>query len=121
MGIIMKAACDSCGYEKELFTGGGKLDCSLETIMKLLPDDKQQTLSEAVEHGAKRIAVNREPCACIFCGEIYAVPVVSYIIDGEERTVCGACPSCKQTGYVPPSLCPGCGEKLSLIRMGLWD
>lgn len=121
MGIIMKAMCESCGFEKELYTGGGKRDCSIDTILAALPEAEQQTLSKAVKLGAKCISINREPCSCAACKEIYTVPVVTYTIDGKGCSICGACPKCKKKGYEMPVFCPDCGAKLSVSQTGLWD
>ena len=39
MGTIMKAECADCGFEKELFIGGGKMDCNIEAIMDALSEN----------------------------------------------------------------------------------
>jgi len=121
MGIIMKAECVSCGFEKELYTGGGKQDCNIEIIMATLPEAEQNILSEAQKLGATQISIDRKPCACVSCGEIYAVPVVSYVINGEEHSICGVCPMCKKKEYTPLICCPDCRAELSVSEIGLWD
>ena len=121
MGIIIKADCIGCGFEKELHTGGGIQDCNLETIMSVLPEDEQKVLSEAIKQGASRITINREPCSCSVCKEVYAVAVVSYTLNGDEHTVCGVCPSCRSKEHTKLSICPVCQGALSLSEAGLWD
>ncbi|MBP1549428.1 MAG: hypothetical protein J6A05_05430 [Oscillospiraceae bacterium] len=121
MGTIMTVGCNNCGFEKELYTGVGRSDCSLETIMAALTEVDQKMLSEAAQHGATRISIDRIPCSCTSCGEIYAVPIVSYFMNGEEHTICGVCPSCQQKNYSTLNGCPGCKSELSVRKTGLWD
>lgn len=121
MGTIMKAKCVYCGFEKELFIGGGKMDCNIETIMDALSEREQQELSKAIQLGATRISIDRMPCACVSCGAIHAVPVVSYTMNGEKKKLCGACPTCGKTEYTTLSLCPECKKELAVSETGLWD
>ena len=121
MGTIMTVECNNCEFEKELYIGVGKSDCNFETIMASLPEAEQQILSEAAQHGATRISIDRIPCSCTSCGEIYVIPIVSYFINGEEHSICGACPSCHQKDFSTLSYCPGCSSELSVRKTGLWD
>lgn len=82
MGKILKAVCSECGFEKDIFEGGGIKDSDLENILAELSEKGKKTLSEAVQLGAVQISINREPCSCTSCRNIYAVPVVSYVLNG---------------------------------------
>ena len=121
MGKIIKVQCLQCGFEKQIFSGGGLMDCNIETILKELPQDGQRTLSDAVKHGASRISITREPCSCDSCGEIYAVPIVNYTLNNTLNELFGICPKCSEKKRNPPSKCPVCGKVLSLNEEGLWD
>ncbi len=121
MGTIMKAECVYCGFEKELFIGGGKMDCSIDSIMDALSENEQKELAEVMQLGATRISIDRKPCTCVSCGEIYAVPIVSYTINGDKNTICGVCPACEKKEYTTLRLCPECKKELAVSETGLWD
>lgn len=121
MGTIIKAECIGCGFESVLYTGGGRSDCNIETIMSALNEENQQALSEALSLGAARISIDRKPCSCSSCRNVYAVPVVTYIIDGEEQSISGVCPSCGNKKHKELCSCPECGADLSIAETGLWD
>lgn len=121
MGQIIKAKCLQCGFEKDIFAGGGRMDCNMDTILSALPKDEQNILSEAVKQGAIRLAIDRKPCSCASCGEIYTVPIVSYTLNNTDHELRGECPICGEKKSAPPDICSECGAELSLANAGLWD
>ena len=124
MGVVYRAECKNCGYSKRLFAGGGRNDCMPPKIGRELSEEKQALLKEIISNGAKRVIINRIICACKDCGEIYALPIVSYTLDGEQHELKGDCPKCSSENAkavennVP---CPICKAEITLTQAGLWD
>ena len=83
MGIVYTAKCENCGYVKQLYAGGGRMDCTLSAFLKELPEEKQEILKKSVSDGA-RASITRNKCVCDDCGEIYAVPVVMIELNGKK-------------------------------------
>lgn len=126
MGQIIQLHCLQCGFEKELFVGGGMLDCELKTIHKVLPEKGKRMLAAAASYGADQFSITRKLCVCDSCGAIYALPVVSYNMKGISQELCGLCPNCGAEGNlkwnkdeVPP--CPNCGSGMTQQETGRWD
>lgn len=126
MGKIIRLHCPQCGYEKELFVGGGMLDCELKTILNVLPEEGKRMLAAAANYGANQFSVTRKFCVCDSCGTIYALPVVSYNMKGICQEIYGVCPNCGAEGntrwnenQVPP--CPDCGGEMTQRETGHWD
>ncbi len=125
MGQIVRITCSKCGFEKDIFSGGGRNDCNMDAILMALPDDEKQMLVDASEQGATKIVIDRKPCECRLCGEIYAAPVVTYTLMEAVCEIRGRCPNCgkqSQTPQInPPEKCPKCGDNVSLNFVGHWD
>lgn len=124
MGSILRGVCSKCGYQAELFTGGGLLDCNAETALAAAPGD--DALARALKAGA-RFQIDRDPALCKRCQRIFTVPYVTYWPPGgESRHTAAACPVCAglltryraSTGTVP---CPVCGQDITLSQTGHWD
>lgn len=123
MGIVYTAKCEICGYVKQLYAGGGRMDCTLSAFLKELPEEKQEILKKAVSDGA-RASITRNKCVCDDCGEIYAVPVVMIELNGKKDSLNGICPKCSSENYTEidnKAACPVCKEQITLERTGLWD
>ncbi|MBQ5320030.1 MAG: hypothetical protein J6K17_13120 [Oscillospiraceae bacterium] len=121
MGKILRAACSECGFEKDIFEGGGINDCNLDAILTELSENGQKILYEAVQNGAVQISINRIPCSCVSCGNIYAIPIVNYTLNGNTHTVSGQCPECNEEKYASAINCPNCKKIITLEETGIWD
>lgn len=126
MGEIIQVHCAQCGFNKELFIGGGLLDCEWKTILDALPQDGKRMLSAAAGYGANQFGITRRISVCDSCGAVYALPVVSYNIKGLDQELYGICPQCSAPGSgkrrnskILP--CPDCGNELTQQETGHWD
>lgn len=124
MGNILQLTCRHCGYQAELFVGGGLRDCYPETALAAASGD--QSLAEALHRGA-RFQIDRAIAVCARCRRLFAAPYVTWWPEGEEsRHTAVACPDCNNlltrfaagADRVP---CPVCGHTLPLTRRGHWD
>lgn len=89
-----------------------------------LPESKQEQLKNALAEGAARASINRVPCVCKECGEIFALPVVKYTLDGKQNELKGSCPVCSSDicGSIENNaVCPECKSELDVVQTGLWD
>lgn len=125
MGQIIQVHCTHCGFEKNIFVGGGLLDCELETIFTALPEDGQDMLIAAANDGVRQFSITRKLSVCDSCGAVYALPIVSYSLDGIQHELYGICPQCGMTGNewnqneILP--CPDCGSEMTWKQAGHWD
>jgi len=124
MGTILRAACAKCGYQTELFTGGGLRDCYPETALAAAPNDL--SLAEALRRGA-RFQIDRAAAVCSRCRKLFAMPYVTYWPEGgESRHTAAACPDCNNlltrlSAAAESVSCPVCGQTILLTRSGHWD
>lgn len=124
MGRIQRVACSQCGYQTELYTGGGLRDCHPETALATAPND--QSLAEALHRGA-RFQIDRSIAVCGKCRKLLAVPYITYWPEGEEsRHTAAACPDCNNlltrlSAAADSVSCPVCGRTLLLTQLGHWD
>lgn len=86
----------------------------------------QCILSKAIDEGAIQISVTRKICSCDFCGELYALPIVSYLFNGIEHKLYASCPHCSRAGTDKRKentifVCPECGEIVEQQYAGHWD
>lgn len=126
MGQIIQVHCGRCGFEKKLYVGGGLADCEMETIMAALPEREQRVLDVAVREGASQISITRRLCVCSSCGAVYALPVVSCILKGQQGELYGVCPQCGESGNAEweedeALPCPVCRNGLTRQQTGHWD
>lgn len=124
MGILYTAECKKCAYSKKLFTGGGRGDCMPSAYMNELSESCQIKLKNALAEGAVRASVNRIPCLCKDCGEIFTLPVVKYTLKGEQKELKDCCPTCSSENYgliEDKAVCPQCKAEIVLVQTGLWD
>lgn len=125
LGQIIQVHCAQCGFEKNIFVGGGLLDCELKTIFTALPEDGQDMLIAAANYGVNQFSITRKLSVCDSCGTVYALPVVTYTLNGIHQEIYGACPQCGMAGNewqqkeIFP--CPDCGSQMTLIEAGHWD
>ena len=123
MGTLFTVKCEKCGCCRELFAGGGLNDCMPLKFMKELPENEQKALDKAITDGAKQISINRIISVC-GCGEIYARPLVKYILNGKEYELSGNCPKCsskKSRTAENNEYCPECKNRITIKKSGLWD
>ena len=124
MGRIQRVACSKCGYQTELYTGGGLRDCNPETALAAAPND--QSLAKALHRGA-RFQIERSIAVCARCRKLFAVPYVTWWPEeGESRHTAVACPDCNNlltrlSSEAESVACPVCGQTLPLIQSGHWD
>ncbi len=124
MGTILRITCPKCGYQAELYTGGGLRDCYPEAALAVAPSD--QSLAEALRRGA-RFQIDRSVTVCSRCRKLFAMPYVTYWPDGEEsRHTAAACPDCNNlltrlSAASKSVSCPMCGQTLPLTQSGHWD
>ena len=124
MGTILRITCPKCGYQAELYTGGGLRDCDPEAALAVAPSD--QSLAEALRRGA-RFQIDRSVTVCSRCRKLFAMPYVTYWPDGEEsRHTAAACPDCNNlltrlSAASKSVSCPMCGQTLPLTQSGHWD
>lgn len=125
MGQIIQVRCETCGFQKDVFVGGGLRDCEWETVLETLPEEGKHALRQAVHDGAGQVFVTRKLYACPSCKAVYALPVVSYTLEGRTQELYGNCPRCGSSGGSPEEgaviHCPGCGGELALRHTGNWD
>lgn len=126
MGQIIQVHCEQCGFEKDIFVGGGMLDCELKTIHDALPEDGQRMFAVAASYGASQFSLTRKLCACESCGTIYALPIVSYTLKGIRQELYGVCPQCGAAisgKYKEREIlhCPDCKGEMTQQQVGYWD
>lgn len=124
MGRILQANCSKCGYRTKLFVGGGLRDCEVETALAAAPDN--QAFAQALREGA-RFQISRDVSVCRRCRQLLSVPYVTYWpADGASRQIASACPVCgglptRLNGNTKNTLCPSCGQQMTLFPCGHWD
>lgn len=126
VGKIIQVRCTKCGFEKELFAGGGISDCKLKTILDALDKDKQKALADEINHGAKHVSITRQLCVCGSCSTVQVIPIVTYSMDGVTKTITGNCPHCGKAGddlqkETNSGRCPECGAPVTVQQGGHWD
>lgn len=125
MGEIRKYAC-ICGYERELFTGGGLGGCNVRHIARFFPKEVQALERERSEGRISRYVMENEVSVCQNCRELYALPAFSYTRkDGYTCHFAGSCPDCGSSvarveDEERPE-CPKCGQKMQYLVAGDWD
>lgn len=125
MGEIRRYIC-SCGYEKDLHTGGGLSGCNVRRIAQHFPKETEAFLKEREEGRVKRYIMENEISYCENCQEIYAVPAFSYTRkDGYTCHFPGSCPVCGgavlQAEDEEHIVCPKCGKRMQYMFAGDWD
>lgn len=125
MGDIRKYFC-KCGYEKELFAGGGLGGCNVSHIAKFFPEEVKAFQKERNEGRVRQYIMENEISYCERCQDIYALPVFSYKRkDGYTCRFASACPVCGgsvvQMEDEENIACPKCGKKMEYMVMGDWD
>lgn len=125
MGEIRKYAC-KCGYEKDIYAGGGLSGCNLNFIAKFFPDEMDFFQKEREAGKIENYIMENELLFCPECGDIMAVPVFSYTrTDGRTSRFIGSCPVCggiaEQLADEDHIQCPNCGEKMEYAVTGDWD
>lgn len=125
MGRIVQVQCEKCGFRKKIFAGGGLKDCDPETILEALSEEGKKTLAHAVQDETGQISMTRVPYVCPACKEVYALPVVRYMLNDQEMELYGVCPQCGRTGGDVEEgaalYCPDCDGRLTLQQTGRWD
>lgn len=124
MGVVCMAECEKCGYSKRLFVGGGRMDCMPQHFIKELSEAVQKKLEQALAEGALRMSINRLPCVCEDCGEIYAIPIITYTLNDEKHEISGVCPKCSSNNNKiaeNTARCPVCEADIKIKEVGLWD
>ena len=124
MGKIIRGRCSNCGYQAELFVGGGLRDCRPETALSAVPGNP--SLERAVRSGA-RFEIERDIAVCRRCQKLLVMPYITYwSAEDEVHHATSACPEC---GGLPTRLgeelkstpCPVCGRNMKLLPDGHWD
>lgn len=125
MGDIRKYVC-KCGYEKELFAGGGLGGCNISHIANFFPKEVKVFQKEREEGRVRQYIMENEISYCGQCQDIYALPAFSYKrTDGYTCHFASACPVC--AGSVTRVedeeniACPKCGKKMEYMVLGDWD
>ena len=126
MGQIIQIHCEQCGFEQNIFVGGGLLDCEWKTIVSALSEDGQRMLVAAANYGANQFSITRKLCVCNSCGTIYALPIVSYHLKGLHQELYGVCPQCGaadngEWNENEVLSCPDCGSEITQYQVGHWD
>lgn len=124
MGSILKALCSKCGYQTELFIGGGLADCERETAIAAVHNDKEAAAVKESEW----FQIKRSAAFCVRCKKLVVATDVTYqqTENGQEMHVWGGCPDCSGLITLIPQdarevPCPKCGESLTLDLVGRWD
>lgn len=125
MGDIRKYIC-KCGYEKELFAGGGMNGCNMHHIAEYFPEAAKAFQKERDEGRAVQYIMENEISYCEQCQEIYALPAFSYRRkDGYICHFASACPVCggsvSRVEDEENTACPKCGRKMGYLPLGDWD
>lgn len=124
MGKIIRGRCFNCGYQAELFVGGGLRDCEMETALSVIPGNL--SFEQVIRSGA-RFEIERDIAVCHRCRKLLTIPYVTYWYpENEVHHVTSACPEC---GGLPTRLgttiksvpCPVCGQDMKLLDDGHWD
>ena len=128
MGRIQQVQCTACGYQKDLYIGGGLADCSFDTVCSALSEEKQRMIQKDATKGISSFSIDRVPCRCRMCHTFFARPVVTYTVRGRVKTIEGKCPVCgglkcdELSGAdAVPGGCPDCGKDVLLRGIGHWD
>lgn len=125
MGDIRKYTC-MCGYEKEVFAGGGLAGCNIPHIANFFPEGAKALQKEREEGRIKRYLMENEISYCNQCREIQALPVFSYTRkDGYTCRFESNCPVCgcsvSRAEDEENLACPKCGKKMEYSITGDWD
>ncbi len=125
MGEIRRYFC-KCGYQKDLFTGGGLGGCNIGMIANFFPKEAETFLKERNEGRVKRYIMENEISYCSHCQEILALPAFSYTRkDGYTCHFESKCPACQgavsRAGDEENLTCPKCGSRMQYVAVGDWD
>ncbi len=126
MGVIIRAVCPACGYEKELHTGAGLRGINVDAIAQIFPPEVVSEFKELKEQGkVKEYLLEHIPTVCHECKELMTVPFFHYeTAEGETKKYVTACYTCmKPTEPINENdvPCPKCGHKMEFMPAGLWD
>lgn len=120
MGTILHGTCAKCGYQADVFSGGGLRDCCPETALSAACGD--QGLAAALD-ARGQFRIERFPAICTRCHALTAAAQVTYWTpDGAEHVVRAVCPVCGGPVGLGDTLpCPVCASPLELKPAGHWD
>lgn len=124
MGTILKGVCENCGYQENVFIGGGMRDC--DPKIALAVTNNHPSLAAALKKNA-RFTIDRKLATCVRCKKFTVEIHVTYQEpDKPEQTIvmpCGACGA--RLSYLPRKgnhlSCPKCGRIVDFFPAGHWD
>lgn len=123
MGDIVHFSCN-CGYDKELFLGGGIQSCNRMHISRIFPQE-MVAFNQAYETGEiDSYSLEQELGICKKCMELSAVEVLHY---SNKQGLQELSKPCKQCGNIvqlikdDEVICPKCGTILKKQIVGHWD
>lgn len=127
LGKQLLLQCTECDYNALLRLGNGRNDYKDEVVLDSLSGAPRDALLDVLNLGARKLAVKREMGVCPQCGALFALAIVSCVVNGtEQQTFYGSCPVCgasgeECTGGEPPYVCPACGGSVMCWHHGIWD
>lgn len=124
MGEIRNYACD-CGYQKNLFTGGGILGCNPDHIGKFFPKEIKLLQKKRAAGKVQNFFMENKLFFCEKCRELNALPVFTFTENnGSVSRFGGVCASCGTPAREVEEAhisCPQCGQSLRYTVQGDWD
>ncbi len=123
MGEMIRYTCGECGYETTLSLGSGLAGIWEQGVRTAFAPQLLAAFDDAKANGAlERFYMENERMLCPACRALLAIPVLHYVVRGDEKTLIGPCPAC---GGAPVpnggTVCPKCGGALAAERTGFWD
>lgn len=129
MGYFCETHCQNCGYKMKFRLGSGRKDYNIKRIYSHFNLMDVWTIKVAMlERNVKILNFRYRMGRCADCGELKAVPAVTFTDGtGFYAKEC-SCQTEKEHEMAlwdaeeePRAVCPGCGKDLHLKQCGLWD
>lgn len=126
MGEIRSYSC-SCGYNQEIFLGGGLQSCSIPAIKKhFAPDTISEFIAQQDSGNVESYIMENILAECPDCTSLFTVPGFTYKTnDNISHSFINSCPKCRKMPVIVEDtsqvVCPKCGQIMQFISTGNWD
>lgn len=124
MGEIHKISC-KCGYEKELYIGGGLASCNINMVNRVFLEEKLKEFNIYYKNKeVKSFLVENELSLCGKCKEIMTIAVLKVqLANNRKLEIINDCPTCSNKIQILNDfrICPKCGKQMVDEEIGSWD